>query len=141
MGFEPTTFRVRAEYSDPVELHIHKKLYLILSTNYNHLTTLYPPVNNLLKKWPGRLVTLQHLVLFRDTLIYFSYYRIINSSVWLELNQRPMLIHAFTVSFTIIVSTDLPLNYTQIKMVGYVGNAPTQPEGNGFTDRSASLSV
>jgi len=25
--------------------------------------------------------------------------------------------------------------------VGYVGNAPTQPEGNGFTDRSASLSV
>ena len=32
--------------------------------------------------------------------------------------------------------------YTPIeKMVGYVGNAPTQPEGNGFTDRSASLSV
>jgi len=31
-----------------------------------------------LKKWPGRLVTLQHLVLFRDTLIYFSYYRILN---------------------------------------------------------------
>ena len=27
-----------------------KKLYLILSTNYNHLTTLYPPVNNVLKK-------------------------------------------------------------------------------------------
>ena len=27
--------------------------------------------------WSGRLVTLQHLVLFRDTLIYFSYYRII----------------------------------------------------------------
>jgi len=53
-----------------------KKLYLLLSTNYNHLTTLYPPVNNVLKKWPGRLVTLQHLVLFRDTLIYFSYYRI-----------------------------------------------------------------
>ena len=77
VGFEPTAFRLRAEYSDPVELHIHKKLYLILSTNYNHLTTLYPPVNNLLKKWPGRLVTLQHLVLFRDTLIYFSYYRII----------------------------------------------------------------
>ena len=23
VGFEPTTFRVRAEYSDPVELHIH----------------------------------------------------------------------------------------------------------------------
>ena len=78
VGFEPTAFRLRAEYSDPVELHIHKKLYLILSTNYNHLTTLYPPVNNLLKKWPGRLVTLQHLVLFRDTLIYFSYYRIKN---------------------------------------------------------------
>jgi hypothetical protein len=52
-------------------------LYLILSTNYNHLTTLYCSVNNLLKKWSGRLVTLQHLVLFRDTLIYFSYYRII----------------------------------------------------------------
>ena len=31
-----------------------------------------------IKKWPGRLVTLQHLVLFRDTLIYFSYYRIKN---------------------------------------------------------------
>ena len=30
------------------------------------------------QKWPGRLVTLQHLVLFRDTLIYFSYYRIKN---------------------------------------------------------------
>jgi hypothetical protein len=30
------------------------------------------------QKWPGRLVTLQHLVLFRDTLIYFSYYRILN---------------------------------------------------------------
>ena len=50
VGFEPTAFRLRAEYSDPVELHIHKKLYLILSTNYNHLTTLYPPVNNVLKK-------------------------------------------------------------------------------------------
>ena len=119
VGFEPTTFRVRAEYSNPVELPIHKltwagylvvmrplrifytrkkrissldpygtdwifhtplkiggsggycphtniliksqmpvycsftcikKLYLLLSTNYNHLTTLYPPVNNVLKK-------------------------------------------------------------------------------------------
>ncbi len=37
-----------------------------------------------------------------------------------------MLIHAFTVSFTIIVSTDLPLNYTQSKMVGAVGLAPTK---------------
>ena len=46
--------------------------------------------------------------------------------MWLESNQRPVLIHTFTVSFTIIVSTDLPLNYTQSKMVGYVGNAPTQ---------------
>ena len=107
-----------------------------------------------LKKWPGRLVTLQHLVLFRDTLIYFSYYRILNlltsqrnrtfseqsrlllyhalrtstcqiSIAWLESNQRPVLIHTFTVSFTIIVSTDLPLNYTQSKMVGAVGLAPT----------------
>lgn len=50
VGFEPTAFRLRAEYSDPVELHIHKKLYLILRTNYNHLTTLYAPVNNVLKK-------------------------------------------------------------------------------------------
>ena len=55
VGFEPTAFRLRAEYSDPVELHIHKKLYLILSTNYNHLTTLYPRVNNLLKKLYLRL--------------------------------------------------------------------------------------
>ena len=112
------------------------------------------PLQVLFKKWPDRLVTLQHLVLFRDTLIYFSYYRIINwidkskesnlfgtaslllyhalrtstcqnSSAWLDSNQRPVLIHTFTVSFTIIVSTDLPLNYTQIKMVGAVGLAPT----------------
>ena len=55
VGFEPTTFRLRAEYSDPVELHIHKKLYLILSTNYNHLTTLYPPVNNFLKKYSEQI--------------------------------------------------------------------------------------
>ena len=60
---------------------------------------------------------------------------------WLESNQRPVLIHAFTVSFTIIVSTDLPLNYTQSKMVGYVGNAPTLPEGNAFTVRPMSLMV
>ncbi len=107
------------------------------------------------QKWPGRLVTLQHLVLFRDTLIYFSYYRILNLLTsqrnrtfseqsrpllyhamrtstcqiliaWLESNQRPVLIHTFTVSFTIIVSTDLPLNYTQSKMVGAVGLAPTK---------------
>jgi len=37
-----------------------------------------------------------------------------------------VLIHTFTVSFTIIVSTDLPLNYTQSKMVGAVGLAPTK---------------
>ena len=59
--------------------------------------------------------------------------------MWLDSNQRPVLIHAFTVSFTIIVSTDLPLNYTQIKLVGYIGNAPIQPGGFGFTDRTASL--
>jgi hypothetical protein len=126
-----------------------------LSTNYKYLNTLFSSVNNFLKKWPGRLVTLQHLVLFRDTLIYFSYYRILNlltsqrnrtfseqsrpllyhamrtstcqiSIAWLESNQRPVLIHTFTVSFTIIVSTDLPLNYTQSKMVGAVGLAPTK---------------
>ena len=113
--------------------------------NYKHLNTLFSSVNNFLKKWPGRLVTLQHLVLFRDTLIYFSYYRIKNKLTsqrnrtfseqsrpllyhamrtstcqiliaWLESNQRPVLIHTFTVSFTIIVSTDLPLNYTQSKI-------------------------
>ena len=32
-----------------------KKLYLILSTNYNHLTTLYPPVNNVLKKYSEQI--------------------------------------------------------------------------------------
>lgn len=108
-----------------------------------------------LKKWPGRLVTLQHLKCFKLTLIYFSYYRIKNKLTsqrnrtfseqsrpllyhalrtstcqiliaWLESNQRPVLIHTFTVSFTIIVSTDLPLNYTQSKMVGAVGLAPTK---------------
>jgi hypothetical protein len=30
-------------------------LYLILSTNYNHLTTLYPPVNNILKKYSEQI--------------------------------------------------------------------------------------
>ena len=49
-----------------------------------------------------------------------------NQDVWLDSNQRPVLIHTFTVSFTIIVSTDLPLNYTQSKMVGAVGLAPTK---------------
>ena len=29
VGFEPTTFRVRAEYSDPVELHIHKLVQVV----------------------------------------------------------------------------------------------------------------
>jgi hypothetical protein len=57
------------------------------------------------------------------------------------LNQRPVLIHTFTVSFTIIVSTDLPLNYTQIKMVGYVGNAPTEPFSARFTVWTISLMV
>ena len=32
-----------------------KKLYLLLSTNYNHLTTLYPPVNNVLKKYSEQI--------------------------------------------------------------------------------------
>jgi hypothetical protein len=30
-------------------------LYLLLRTNYNHLTTLYPPVNNLLKKYSEQI--------------------------------------------------------------------------------------
>jgi len=56
-----------------------------------------------LKKWPGRLVTLQHLVLFRDTLIYFSYYRILNlltsqrNRTFSE-QSRPLLYHAMRTS-------------------------------------------
>ena len=74
VGFEPTTFRVRAEYSDPVELHIHKKLYLILSTNYNHLTTLYCSVNNFLKKWWLRSdLNWQHEVL-QTSALHWSYW-------------------------------------------------------------------
>ena len=29
VGFEPTAFRLRAEYSDPVELHIHKLVQVV----------------------------------------------------------------------------------------------------------------
>jgi hypothetical protein len=32
-----------------------KNLYLLLSTNYNHLTTLYPCVNNVLKKYSEQI--------------------------------------------------------------------------------------
>ena len=119
-GFEPATFRVRAEYSDPVELHIHKNLYLILSTNYNHLTTLYCSVNNFLKKWWLRSdLNWQHEVLqtsalhwsywanklnwqvkgiepfrIRDRLIlYHAMYTSTcqNHDVWLDSNQRLLL--------------------------------------------------
>ena len=119
VGFEPTTFRLRAEYSDPVELHIHKNLYLILRTNYNHLTTLYPPVNNLLKKWWLRSdLNWQHEVL-QTSALHWSYWAIKvidkskesnlfgtaslhlyhalrtstcqNHDVWLDSNQRLLL--------------------------------------------------
>ena len=48
----------------------------------------------------------------------------------------------FLRAYPIVRYSALPTElHTIFKMVGYVGNAPTQPEGNGFTDRSASLSV